>query len=117
MGYITGAILGAALFLAVLDLPGALADPLSIPDIDVKEMCLRVAKFASPEAPSKAMILSCLEDEQRAYNELKPKWAKAPEEAQRACLHWSSSGYGYIKVCFEKEIAAAKTLPAFEFKK
>jgi hypothetical protein len=106
-----------ALFSAALYSPEALADALPIPDIDVKGMCLRVAKRVNPEAPSKAMILSCLEDEQRAYNELKTKWKDAPEEAQRSCLSWSSSGYGYIKVCLENEIAAAKNLPAFEFKK
>jgi hypothetical protein len=99
--------IGAAVLLAEPFAPSLAAEPIPVPDIDVTELCTRASRLSESDAPTEKRMLSCIGEEQRAYNALKPKWAIATKEAQQACLAWVPIGYQYVKLCIEQVSAAA----------
>lgn len=104
----------ALLHIVITCLPfSAFADTLPLPDFDVNRHCENAARASG--TLSKSILLVCLEQEQEAYNKLKIKWPRMPDDVQRVCLDEPS--YQFVYFCLDREIAAAEKLKHFQFSK
>ena len=89
----------AALLLVMPTL--ATAADLEIPKLDVEANCELAAELSYGSRSTK---LTCLRQEQEAYNGLKARWPKVPPEVREACAHEGS--YQFMSFCLDREVAA-----------
>jgi hypothetical protein len=98
---------------------GATSSHAAMPNYDPAFHCARVASFGG--APSEVIRNTCLQQEQEAYNDLKPKWDGLPAALRAHCDRVASFGGGgtfvILKTCVEQELEAAQQNRQFQFQR
>ncbi|MFI5020763.1 MAG: hypothetical protein ACHQRJ_03780 [Alphaproteobacteria bacterium] len=106
---------GAAMLLAVLAAAPALAE---MPRYDVAAHCKAIAEVGG--APSEAIRQGCYQQEQAAYDALKPRWDQLEAAMRQHCDQIARAGgrgsYAILEGCIQQEIEAGKANKGFEFK-
>ncbi len=80
--------------------------------------CKRIAGFGG--SYSESTYGACFDQEQVAYDALKPRWPSIPATIQKQCDRISRFGghgsYTTLKACVEQELSAGRTNQTREFK-
>ncbi len=88
-----------------------------MPRYDVDAHCKVIAAVGGTY--SEAMFDACFDMEQTAYNYLKPKWGKAPNNLQAHCDQIARVGgggsYSMLEGCFQMEQEASSTNKTFKY--
>ncbi|MAK54385.1 MAG: hypothetical protein CML17_00795 [Pusillimonas sp.] len=88
-----------------------------MPRYDVEAQCKQIASMGGNT--SAVMLNSCMDMEQKAYNNLKASWNEIPENTQRQCHEVASIGgngsYTMLESCIEMETQAAEKPKKFEY--
>ena len=91
----------------------------AMPNFDVKQHCSEVASFGGN--PSEVIRQACYQQEQEAYNELKPNWDRLPATTRGHCDEVASFGgpgsYMILNACVQQESAARSSNDTFTFQK
>jgi hypothetical protein len=90
-----------------------------IPNYDPDKYCTRIASVGG--SPSQSTKRFCLQQEQSAYDALKPKWESLPSAARLYCDRIARVGgegsYHTLGFCITQETAAGKSNDQFQFKR
>jgi hypothetical protein len=90
-----------------------------MPYYNVEAECQKIAAFGG--APSQTMLQACLQQEQAAYNALKPRWAGLPSDIRKHCDEIARFGgdgnYTMLQACIQQETAAAGANSGFKFQR
>jgi len=92
----------------------------AMPDFDVKRHCSEVAGFGGN--PSEVLRQACCQQEQDAYNQLKPNWEHLPAVTCGHCKGVASSfggpgSYMLLNACVQQERSARSSNDNFTFQK
>ncbi len=89
-----------------------------MPYYDVEAHC---AQVAGAVGGSEAIRNACFRSEQRAYDELKPRWPEIPDQARTHCdsvARVSGPGtYSILSACIASEQRAAEENKTFTFQR
>jgi hypothetical protein len=98
---------------------GATASYAAMPNYDPVAHCAKVASFGG--TPSEVIRNTCLQQEQEAYNDLKPKWDGLPAALRAHCDRVASFGgagtFVILKTCVEQELEASQKNHEFQFQR
>lgn len=90
-----------------------------MPDYDVNAHCKAIAAFGG--APSQTLLNACLQQEQAAYDHLKPSWDALPVAMREHCNSIARFGgpgsFTLLDACVDQENAAARNNATFQFKR
>jgi len=89
----------------------------ALPNYDPVAYCKRVSDMIGKSA---WMTKACLDQEQSAYDELKPVWAGLPDPMKQTCQRQASMigrSYWYLKACVDQESTATKQLEGYKFRR
>jgi hypothetical protein len=90
-----------------------------MPDYDVKAHCQRISAIGG--TPSQMILQGCYQQEQAAYDALKPMWDTLPAALRAHCDHIARIGGGgtfmILQGCIEQETSAAQQNDKFQFKR
>lgn len=90
-----------------------------MPDYDVKRHCDRVSKMGGSQ--SQMLFNACFDQEQDAYNSLKPRWDSLPQSLRSHCDNVARIGGGgsftMLGGCVQQEESAAKANAGRTFKR
>ncbi len=99
----------------------ALALPLlanaEMPNFDVKAYCTRISGLGG--AQSQAVMQGCFENEQAAYDHIKPVWDSLPSATRQYCnrLAGHNGSYATLEGCVDMEKSAQQSNGDFSFKR
>jgi hypothetical protein len=88
-----------------------------MPDYDVKSYCARISSMGG--ASSQMVKQGCFENEQAAYNHVKPVWDSLSTETRNYCqriAHYTGS-YAALEGCVDMEQSAQQSNGDFTFKR
>ncbi len=109
---------GAAVAGALLCLSGGSALAQEIPRYDPDGWCKRVAEMGG--GSSEWMKQACLEQEQAAYDKLKPQWKDVPKKTRNWCDQVAKSdgrgSYAMLEQCVDMEFFAKQKNDNSKFK-
>ena len=82
----------------------AFAAGATLPTVNVESMC-QSEKSAAPPGSEVADFQSCVNDERKALNELRQKWARYPIKARATCaaVNGISISYVELQTCLEMQ--------------
>jgi len=88
-----------------------------MPYYDVDKYCKKIASMGG--GSSQALLPSCYQQEQTAYNAVKPRWESLPAEMRTYCDQIAAFGgtgsYMLLESCIQQEEAAAGSNSGFQF--
>ena len=90
-----------------------------MPDYDVKPHCNRVASVGG--GMSQMILQGCYQEEQSAYDQLKPMWDKLLPQLREHCDQIAKVGGGgsftILQGCVQEELQARKQNQQFQFRR
>lgn len=92
------------------------AEP-TLPHFDPAAYCKRVSEMVGQSA---WMTKACLDQEQAAYDDLKPIWAGLPDPMKQTCQRQATiigRSYWFLKACVDQERTASKQLEGYKFRR
>lgn len=106
-----------ALMAAVIVLAGARPAAAEMPNYDAEAYCQHLGETVGD---SEEMRHLCLDQEQAAYDQLKPGWDGLPQSVRAYCDNLSretGQSYEMLKLCVAQEGKAAKANQQFKFQR
>ena len=108
----------AAAAISVATLSAGRAEAADMPRYNVKAHCNEIANVGGSYS---AMIMkSCFQQEQSAYDQLKPHWADLPAPMRTHCDEIATVGspgsYVILQSCIKMELDSANEIQGQEFK-
>jgi hypothetical protein len=104
---------------AILLSSAAVPGRAEMPDYDVKAYCARIASIGG--SPSEMMLQACYQQEQSAYDGLKPRWDSLPASERAYCDRIARVGgngsFMMLGACIDQERAAASDNQGFQFRR
>lgn len=95
---------------------GALAQEVELPRFDVEVYCKQVSEFSGG---SEQIYGFCFDEEQKAYNELKPTWGALPAKIRKHCsdvARFAGDSYQLLGFCVDEEQKSADSNANKSFK-
>lgn len=88
-----------------------------VPDFDVKTYCNHIASLGG--SSSQMVMQGCFQNEQAAYDRLKPVWDGLPQSTRAYCTRITkmSPSYATLDGCVDMESSAAQSNQNFELRK
>jgi hypothetical protein len=82
----------------------AFAAGTTLPTANVESMCQAEQSAALPESKASA-FKACVNDERKAFNELRQKWARFPTNARATCAEPNGISISYVELqtCLEMQ--------------
>jgi hypothetical protein len=110
------ALLGAAMIWSGTATAGAPPAAAVLPHYDVQAHCKKIAGFGG--SYSEDMFNTCTDQEQQAYDALKPVWGGLPDTMRKHCdqiARFGSASYDMLKTCIDQEQDAKKNTKGFKY--
>jgi hypothetical protein len=107
----------AAMVIAAMAVAGASSARAEMPNYDVEGHCKQVGDAVGG---SEEIRQACLQEEQAAYDKLKPKWDGLPTAMKNHCDQVGRAvgeSFEILQACVEQEIQATKANQQFQFKR
>ena len=90
-----------------------------MPNYDVKAHCTQIASYGG--SLSQSLLQTCYQQEQSAYDALKPSWDQLPAAMRQHCNQIASYGgtgsFSLLRTCVQQENAAARQNGEFQFRR